>query len=96
MLVDLVVLRLEGRKRSKEQLASTPSLRVDVTVERGVATMTHPGGSTRPVTLENARLVKVGAVAFVLAGDQTYDLPDRGTVTYPQSWWCRPVPPSEG
>jgi hypothetical protein len=92
MLVDLVVLRLEGRKRPAEELRRTPPLRVELTVEKGIARIATPGAADeRRVTLANVRLVKVTADAFVLAGEQSYDLPDRGTVTYPQSWWCRPV-----
>ena len=94
MLVDLVVLRLEGRKRSREQLAATPPMRVELTFSGGVATMTH--AATPGVTLRNARLVKITADAFVIAGEQDYALPDRQVMTRPQSWWCRPIPPSGG
>jgi hypothetical protein len=97
MLVDLIVLRLEGRKRPVDELRSSTPRRVELQVANGVATIGAPGEPpSQRAQLREVRLVKVTTDAFVLTGQQDYALPDRQTMARVQSWWCRPVPPLGG
>jgi len=92
MLVDLVKLRHDGVKRTREEVRIGRPMRGDllVYVYRGVRTaFLHPTeGRHDPLMLEACLLTRMRGASFIVIGQEVEHY--RGEVRrHEQAWWCR-------
>lgn len=94
VLLDVVMLRREGRRRLKNELLAEMPIRGEVTIGgRGIDGLTAtleradmPGSPCRK--LLTVRLVRMHESHLVISGIE--ELPDaRGGLRHQQAWWCR-------
>jgi len=103
MLIDVVMMRREGVKRSQEEILAAKPLRAELVVHTVDATtyalLTRPwDGPSAPGThlpqLQQARVRTIKGDALMLHGLEFAGMHhERRQV--PQAWWCRVLPESE-
>ena len=99
MLVDVVSLRVDGQKRSKDEVLKSSPIRAELRVEalpgNVIAQLFFPTRAPAPgdnvPTLQDCRLRRVVGIDFILVGAEFVGAHhERHRV--PQAWWCRLVP----
>lgn len=91
MLYDVVLLRLDGRRRLRADVLRQVPMRGDVTAAEGrpmeglVATLTAAGAVL--ARMNHTRITRMAGSSLVLAGSATR----ADGISEQQEWWCRQV-----
>ena len=102
MLVDVIRLRIEGRKIPRGELAGVQAVRGELTIvsaydaHRGkgqsVAHLVDSDTQTLLPSLDQVRITRLRGSDFVLSGIETIEHRRKDFEHYPQAWWCKIVP----
>lgn len=96
MLVDVVQLRADGMKLTREEIAAARTVRGNLTISGGQAYLhlgTNEAIGQLLIPLSEARVTRMRDDGFVIVGQQWRDQWISGD-PWPQAWWCRVVRPT--
>lgn len=105
MLVDVVVMRIRGERRPREEVLAAAPVRAVLQLDyvrpgwhRGqrnaplLASLVLPGSSEWALPpLDRARIERIRAANLYIVGVEEIVRDRRTLLTFPQAWWCRLV-----